>query len=461
MLGAAMLALLGLAYWFFHQPTNPEAQPGQAKKPPVPVVLTPVTTENAPVELKTIGNVESISSVSLKSQLEGIITSVRIKEGDSVQRGQLLFTLDTRPVEAEIAQAQATVSKDLAQVAQAQAQLSKDEAQVRQSRANIRRDQAQQEFAHAQEKRYATLLSQQFVSSSEAEQAVAASRSAEQTVVADRAALQNSKAILDADKAAIDSAKATVQSDQASLESSKIKLTYCYIRAPFSGRTGSLKVHVGDTVQTNSTPLLVLSQLNPIEVGFSIPEQAIESIRNHAKGKPFPVTVITRETPPAKLTGYLKFVENNVDTSTGTLRLKAIFANENHLWPGQFVDVSLQLAQQPNALVIPSQAIQNGQKGDYVFINQGGKAVMRAVIVDRVVNDMAVIRAGLALGDAVVTDGQFQLTPNAPIRPSDGPRKASTPSASPSNGNANNPASSSATANPATEGATTSPSRGQ
>jgi len=200
------------------------------------------------------------------------------------------------------------------------------------------------------------------------------------------------------------------------VESNRIKLAYCYIRAPFSGRTGSLKVHVGDTVQTNTTAMVVLDQLNPIYVGFSIPEQNLASVWAHGKARRFPVAVMTRETPPARLTGTLNFMENTVDTNTGTLRLKATFENRHRLWPGQFVDVFLELAQEPNAIVIPSQAVQSGQRGDYVFVAQDGKAKLQAVIVDRVVNDMAVIRNGLKVGDKVVTDGQFQLTPGSPIR---------------------------------------------
>jgi multidrug efflux system membrane fusion protein len=420
---AAMAVMLGIVFWVTHRPANPEAQAGHGAKRPVPVVLTQVVTQTVPVEIKTIGNVESVSSVILKSQTDGLITSIRFKEGDQVRQGELLFTIDTRPIEAAIDQAQATVNKDQAQVAQARAQLAKDQAQVRQAVATVKRDQAQRDFARAQEKRYASLLSQQFISQSEYEQTLASNRSAEQTVLADRASLQNAKAILDADLASIHSAEATVQADQANVESNRIKLAYCYIHAPFTGRTGSLKVHMGDTVQTNNTPMVVLSQLNPINVGFSIPEQSMEAVRAANHAKPFTVSVITRETPPTQLLGKLKFMENTVDVTTGTLRLKATFQNDNHLWPGQFVDVNLELAQEPNALVIPSQAIQSGQKGDYVYVNQNGKATMRAIIVDRVVNDLAVIRSGLRLGDSVVTDGQFQLTPGAPIRAA-GPRNS-------------------------------------
>ena len=412
----AMLGILGVIFAFTHRPTTQEPQSGKGAKRPTPVVLTAVTTQTVPVELRTIGNVESISSVTIRPQIDGLITNVRFKEGEHVDRGQMLFTLNTEPIQAALEQALATVSKDRAGVDQAKAQLAKDQAQVRQATATLKRDQAQLVFAQSQEKRYASLLSQQFISQSEYDQTLASSRSASQTVQADKAALQNAHAILEADQASIESAQATVKADQAMVEANRIKLAYCYIRAPFSGRTGSLKVHVGDTVQTNTTAMVVLDQLNPIYVGFSIPEQNLASVWAHGKARRFPVAVMTRETPPARLTGTLNFMENTVDTNTGTLRLKATFENRHRLWPGQFVDVFLELAQEPNAIVIPSQAVQSGQRGDYVFVAQDGKAKLQAVIVDRVVNDMAVIRNGLKVGDKVVTDGQFQLTPGSPIR---------------------------------------------
>lgn len=414
--GIGIAVALLLVFWVTHHSASPDAQSGHAKKHPTPVVVTPVTTQTVPVEIKTIGNVESLSSVSLKPQTDGRITGVLFKEGDLVSKGQLLFTIDTQPIEATIAQAQATVSRDLAQVSEARAQLTKDQTQVRSARATLRRDQAQQAYAQAQEQRYSTLLSQQFISQSEYEQTKANSRAAQETLAADRAAIQNAQAALTSDQAAIESAQANVQADQAVVESNRIKLAYCYVRAPFTGRTGSLKVHTGDTVKVNETELVVLAKVNPINVTFSIPEQSMDEVRSVASTHPYTVSVKTRENPPTTLYGHLNFMENTVDTATGTIRLKASFDNQNRLWPGQFVDVSLYLAEQPNALIIPSQAVQSGQKGDYVFVANQGHAELRPVIVDRIVNDMAIIKTGLQVGEPVVTDGQFQLSPNAPIR---------------------------------------------
>jgi multidrug efflux system membrane fusion protein len=412
-----LVFVLALIFFFTHSSQKSEPQAGQAAKKPVPVIVTPVVAQTMPLEIKTIGNVESISSVSLKPQTDGQITGIFFKEGDLVQKGQLLFTIDTQPIQASIAQAQATVSKDLAQVSQARAQLAKDQAQVRQSRAAVKRDQAQFKYAASQEQRYAKLLKDQYISQSEYEQTLASKRAAEETVLADQAALENSEALLSADQASIESAAANVRADQAIVESNRIKLSYCYVKAPFAGRTGSLKIRQGDTVKYNETPLVVINQVNPIYVGFSIPEQTMDSIKTatSTSTKPFSVTVKTRENPPISLNGRLNFMENTVDTTTGTIRLKAFFDNQNHLWPGQFVDVVLYLAEQPNALVIPSEAIQSGQNGDYVFVAEAGKAILRQVTVSRIINDSAVIQSGVKLGENVVTDGQFQLSPGALI----------------------------------------------
>lgn len=418
------VVLLVLVFWFTHAQQKGEPQAGQADKKPVAVEVTPVTEQTVPLEIKTIGNVESISSVILKPRTDGQITGLFFKEGDMVSKGQLLFTIDTQPIQSTIAQTQATVSRDQAQVSQARAQLAKDQAQVRQAQAALKRDQAQLNYARAQEQRYAKLLSQQFISQSEYEQTLSTRHSAEETVMADQAAIQNAQAMLAADAASIESAQANVRADQAIVESNQIKLAYCYVRAPISGRTGSLKARLGDTVENKATPLVVINQVNPIYVGFSISEQTMNEVRMTAGAvrtsststQPFSVAVKTRETPSLTLTGHLNFMENTVDTTTGTIRLKAFFDNQNHLWPGQFVDVVLYLAEQPHSLVIPSQAIQSGQKGDYVFVAEAGKAVLRQVNISRVVNDMAVIQSGLKLGERVVTDGQFQLSPGSLIR---------------------------------------------
>ncbi len=419
--GALVLVLLlvGGFVWTRQQEQSAGEKKGMRdlKNTPVPVTLAPVTLQTVPVQIQTIGTVEPISTVILKPQIEGRLTGIHFQEGAFVEQGQLLFSIDTQPVEASLAQSQAVVSKDQSMVAQAQANLVRDQSAVKQAQANIDRDVAQLEYALAQEKRFASLLKDEFISQDQYEQAVTSRRAAEATVISDRSALDNAKAIVDADRSSIESARANVRADQAVVNSNRIKLAYGTIRAPFSGRTGSLKIHVGDTVKLGDTELVQLDRLNPINVGFSVPEQELKSVRTLAKARRFPVAVETRETPPTQLTGLVDFLDNTVDTNTGTIRMKARFANETRkLWPGQFVDVVLKLAEQANAVVIPLPALQSGQQGDYVFVAQGGLAKMRPVVVDRIVGNQVVIRSGLAAGQQVVTDGQFQLSDGSKLQ---------------------------------------------
>lgn len=412
-----IVLLLLMVFVITHHKKGPEAQSGKAGQKPVPVVLTRVVSQTMPVEIKTIGNVESVSNVTIKPQIDGPVTGVYFKEGDFVHKGQLLFSIDPKPIEATVTQAQAVVSRDLAAVAQARSQYAKSVAAVHQAEAIMKRDQAQVAYAVAQEGRYKTLVSQQLVSQSEYDQVLASRRAAEETVNADRAAVHDAEAVAESDRVAIQSAEANVMADQAQVQSARIQLAYCFIKAPMAGRTGSLKVHPGDAVEKNSTEMLTLQQMNPINVGFSIPEQSLDQIKQRVESKPYVVSVKTKENPPETLTGHLNFMENIVDTTTGTIRLKASFQNDNKLWPGQYVDVTIYLAEQADALVIPAQAVQSGQTGDYVFVADGNKAKLRPVIVNRIIDNQAVVTSGLRVGEAVVTDGQFQLSPDALIKP--------------------------------------------
>lgn len=412
-LAGLIVLLIGAFFWGRAHDKHKPGLSGQldASKVPVFVTVATVRLQTMPVRIRTIGNVETVSTVTLKPQIEGALTGIYFQEGAFVQKGQLLFTIDTQPIEATLAQAQATVSKDQSLVAQARANLVKDETAVDQAQANLERDLAQLEYTKAQEKRFASLLKEEFVSQDQYEQSVTSRRAAEATVSSDRSAIQNAKALVTADRSTIASAEATVKADQAVVESNRIKLAYGRIHAPFSGRTGSLKIHVGDTVSAGTTELVQLDRLDPIYVGFSVPEQSLKEIRAKSKSRQFPVSVETREDPPTKLSGMVNFLDNTVDTNTGTIRMKATFSNAKRLlWPGQFVDVVLHLAQQPNAIVIPSQALQSGQNGDYVFVSSQGKAEMRPVSVDRIIDNSVVIRSGLKVGEQVVTDGQFQLS---------------------------------------------------
>jgi multidrug efflux system membrane fusion protein len=412
LLGLALL-LTALFFWSRNVQDTRQGKAGaiDPKSIPVPVELATVMSRTMPVQIRTIGNVEAVSTVTLKPQIEGRLAGIHFEEGAFVQQGQLLFTIDTSRIEASLAQARAIVSKDQSLVAQARANLVKDQTSVLQAQANLDKDLAQLEYARTQEKRYATLLKDEFISVEQYEQVVTARKVAEAAVDSDRAAIQNARAIVAANASTIASSEASVRADQAIVESYRIQLAYGKIRAPFSGRTGGLQSQVGDTVKAGDTPLVRLDQLNPIDVGFSIPEQSLKSLRTAGNTRQFPVTVETRENPPSQISGLVNFLDSTVDTSTGTIRMKARFQNaDRRLWPGQFVDVVLNLAQQPNAVVIPVQALQSGQQGDYVYVAVKGTAAMRPVVLDRTIKNWAVIRSGLDPGEQVVTDGQFQLS---------------------------------------------------
>jgi multidrug efflux system membrane fusion protein len=412
--GVGLVVLLTAVFFWSRNVQGPRLSKAGAIDPkniPVPVELATVMSRTMPVQIRTIGNVETVSTVTLKPQIEGRLTGIHFEEGAFVQQDQLLFTIDTSRIESSLAQAQAIVSKDQSLVAQARANLVKDQTAVRQAQANLDKDLAQLEYDRTQEKRYASLLKDEFISVEQYDQVVTARKVGEATVDSDRSAIQNARAIVAANASTIASAEATVRADQAIVESYRIQLAYGKIRAPFSGRTGSLQIHVGDTVKPGDTPLVRLDRLNPIDVGFSIPEQSLKSLRTAGNTRQLPVTVETRENPPSQISGFINFLDSTVDTSTGTIRMKARFQNaDRKLWPGQFVDVVLNLAQQSNAVVIPIQALQSGQQGDYVYVALNGKAEMRPVVMDRAVKNLAVIRSGLKPGEQVVTDGQFQLS---------------------------------------------------
>lgn len=338
--------------------------PAGAGPAPVLVVVAPVVQRSLPVLLSAIGRVEAYATVQIKSQVDGEILQVHFQEGDEVRKGQLLFTIDPRPFEAQLQQALANLARDQALLA------------------NARKDAA----------RYAALIQQQLISAGEYEQY--------------------------ATKAA--SLEATVKADQAAVASARLKLEYCTIRAPIDGKTGDLLLHQGNLVKANDdkSVLVVIRQLAPIYVAFAVPERYLSAIKDHQRQRRLPVQV---KVPPAQepqAEGELDFIDNKVDEATGTIQLKAIFPNrDRRLWPGQFVNVDLILAQETDSLAIPSRALQSGQQGNYVFVvTPEGRAEARPVGLDRTVGDLAVIRTGLRPGELVVTDGQLRLFPGAGVK---------------------------------------------
>ena len=343
-----------------------------------------------PVQIQGIGNVQALATVSVYSLLNGQIFQVHFKEGQDVKEGQLLFTIDPRPFEAALQQAQATLAQHQAAVAQAEA--------------NLARDQAQADNAAVEEERYKKLVDGGLIAREQYDQILTAHKSAVATVDADRAAVIN--------------AKAQVQADAAMVDNAKVQLSYTAIRAPIEGRTGNLLIHQGNVVKANDigNPMVVINRVHPIYISFAVPERFLEQIKAARAAGPLGVEA----TPQGQSTvarGTLTFVNNTVDTTTGTIQLKATFENnDNALWPGQFAAVILTIRTEPGAIVVPSQAIQAGQQGQYVFVVKPDSTVeSRPVEVAFANGPTTVLRRGVKAGEQVITDGQLRLVPGSKV----------------------------------------------
>ena len=336
-------------------------------KPATPVTVASARVATVPYSISANGVVEPLQSVALQPQVSGPIVEVAFHEGDEVRKGQVLFRLDPRPFQAALAQAEAA----------------------------LERDRVQADNAAREADRYAALVTKGYVTQSQADQLRSAA-AAQQAVVA---------------------------ADQAAVQAAKLNLDYATIRAPISGRTGSLLVKTGNVVRApNPTPLVVINQIQPVLVRFTVPGRTLSDLQRVARaGHPPQVSATPSETDTTSVhaaqMGTLDFMDNAVDTTTGAITLKASFPNATRaLWPGQFLNVTLQLYAQQNALTVPAAAVQTGQEGDYVFVvDELGQARMTPVRVARTVGDVAVIAGGLAPGMQVVTDGQSRLFPGARV----------------------------------------------
>jgi len=331
------------------------------RKDAVPVAVAPVVKRDAPVELRAIGNVEAYSTVSVRSQVEGQLARVNFTEGQEVHRGDLLFEIDPRPFEAAL----------------------------RQAEANLARDRAQAENAAVAAGRMESLRSTGVVSLDGYDQARTQAKALE----------------------------ASVAADQAAVERARIDLERCSIRSPLDGRIGRLLVHEGNIVKANDTELAVINQLRPVHVEFSVPQQALPEIRRHQVAEPLQVRAFVPGDEAHATTGTLSFINNAVDTSTGTVLLKGVFANQDEaLWPGQFVNVALQLTVRADAVMVPARAVQTGQEGRFVFVlNHDGTVASRPVVVGDAVGGDMIVEQGLEPGEQVVTDGQLRLAPGVRV----------------------------------------------
>jgi multidrug efflux system membrane fusion protein len=337
------------------------AGPGFAGRGPVPVLVAKAIRKTVAQRLHAIGRVEAYSTVEIKSQINGQVMEVHFKEGQEVHRGDLLFTIDPRPFEAALNQAIADLNRDNAQ----KLQLSND--------------------FH----RYETLLKEGVGSRQQYDEA----------------------------KSKYEAIDASVAADEANVQTARLNLEYTHITSPIDGRTGTLILHQGNLVKANAdTDMVVINQIKPVYVTFALPEQNLALVRASRASHPLGVDVIA---PGDKtdVQGKLSFVDNTVDANTGTIQLKGLFDNQDQkLWPGQFVDTYLTLSQRPDAVLVPSQAVQTGEDGSYVFvINPQMKAAICKVAIGDTIEGDTVIESGLRGGETVVTDGQLRLMPGGTV----------------------------------------------
>ncbi len=363
MLGALVSILLSLVVL---SGCSSKTVPGRAAdaqmRTAVPVMVAAVVQKSVPVEIRAIGTGEAFSTVSVKAMVNGEITRVNFVEGQDVRKGELLFTIDSRSYAAALNQAEA----------------------------NLARDEAQVKYTSDQTQRYANLYQQGIVPKQLADQ------------------YQNSSDMLGE----------AIHADKAAVENAKVLLSYCSIYSPIDGRTGSLLIHQGNVVKANDTvSMVVINQITPIYADFSVPEQFLPEIKKHmTEGKLGVKAIIPNDGGPPEQ-GVLTFVNNTVDSSTGTILLKGTFPNSGRrLWPGQFVNVALTLSARPNAILVPSRAIQTGQEGQFVFVVKADRTVeSRPVVVGTALEADTVIEKGLQVGETVVTDGQLRLVPGSKV----------------------------------------------
>jgi multidrug efflux system membrane fusion protein len=341
--------------------TGSKAKPPGGQPPSVPVTAGTAVSKDVPVQLRTIGSVEAYSSVSIKSMVNGQIVKVGFREGHEVKLGDLIFVIDPRPYEAALKTAEANLARDI-----------------------VLKENAEKDLT-----RYASLIEKNLVPRQQFDQATSAA-----------AALA-----------------AAVNADRSLVENARVQLGYCFINSPVSGRTGNLFIKEGNVIKANDVPLVTINQIVPIKVSFSVPEQYLAEIRKYQGAGTLRVeaTIRGQEDKPAR--GTLSFISNTVDISTGTIQLKGTFPNvDRRLWPGQFVSVSLTLSVKKGAVVVPTSAVQTGQRGQFIFVVKSDLTVeSRPVVAGESVGGETVIDNGVRAGERVVTDGQLRLVPGTRV----------------------------------------------
>jgi multidrug efflux system membrane fusion protein len=362
--GLVVLALFTLVSACSKDATGTAKVGDPRKQTAVPVTVATAVEKTVPVQLRAIGNVQAFSTVLVKAQVEGQLQAVHFKEGQEVKTGDPLFTIDPRPYEAQLKEAEANLGKEKAKL----------------------------ETARKQVQRYGSVVSKGYVAEEKYD-----------LIVSEAAVLE-----------------AAVKADEAAVESARLKLAYCTIKSPINGVTGGLRVHKGNIIKANDNdkPLVIINQIKPVYVAFSIPERNLPEIKKHMAARKLEVLATIPCDQGECVRGELAFLENTVDTNTGSIQIKAAFPNDNNMfWPGQFVNVVLNLTTLPDVVVVPSQAIQTGQQGRYVFIVKPELTVeYRPVVAGMTFENESVILSGINPGEQVVTDGQLRLASGSLVK---------------------------------------------
>jgi len=363
---------------------------------PVPVVVANAIQRDVPIEVQAVGTVEAYKTISIKSQIAGQITDIYFNEGDYVKAGDKLFRIDPRLYEAQLTQAEANKEKSKALAAQAEA--------------NLQHDIANQKYAALTADRTESLVKEGIASRDQGDQLRANANALAKAVEADRAA--------------IESAKAQILADQANIDNIRVQLSYTIITSPIDGRTGNVAVKVGNNVAPLTVEVVTINEIEPIYVTFSVPEARLADIKRYSAAGKLSVAARPQDGSGEAEQGVLTFIDNSVDTTTGTIKLKGTFQNKDRkLWPGQFLNVTLRLTMQPNAITVPNQAVQNGQDGQFIYVVKQDRTVeARNVQIGTRVDQDLVILKGIDPGETVVTEGQLRLQPGSRVQFGEGRR---------------------------------------
>ena len=389
-----VLVVLLLVLWRFlgdRAATTGGGRGGRGGGETVPVEVAPVTQQDVPIQIKGIGNVEAVTTVAVRSQVEGTLLTVGFAPGQEVKKGQVLFTIDPRPLQAQLSQAEANLLKAMAAVRQANDIVARDEAIAANNRVAVNRDLKLVEGGVIPREQYDN----------------------------DLATLRASEATVRADQSSVANLQAAQKAEDANVQNARVQLSYTTIRAPLNGKTGNLVVTAGNLVRANdTTPMVTITTSSPIYVTFSVPERDLVRIRQTSGKDVLAVQGVIPGDESNPVMGKLSLVDNTVDAATGTVRLKATFINDDRrLYPGQFVNVVLTLGTATQATVVPSQAVQIGQDKSFVYVAKAdGTAEIRTVKTGTTMDSMTVIEEGLKPGEQVVTDGQLRLVPGSKIQ---------------------------------------------